>query len=220
MESIHYSNKITHDTYDEFLQSADSINEFIILRQRMPRRRSSNSKEAKLAKQIMTLRLSSSSIHRMPHKKEELNNVHPAILDSKIKYEDEIEPSEEWIALFEKWKEETNEEELRAYKFPTINEPYIPTAGSVQEHIIRKTGCHRFSQPSECHPKTTPGTMKNVISFLIHPEQRYENQHKCSISENNAFEEQPPSPLRHEYSGTLFSSDTMSSQMKSLLLAA
>lgn len=221
MEPIHYSNKTTlHDTFDKFLQFADSLNEFFTLRERMPRQKSSNIEEKKLANKIMNWRVPSSSIHRMPHKQVELNNVNPAILNSKIKYEDEIEPSVEWIALFKKWKEETNEDDLRAYKFPTINEPYIPTAGSVQEHIVRKTGCYRFFQPSECHPKTTPGTMKNVISYLVHPEQRYKNQHKCSTSVLNAFEEQPPSPLHHKYSGTLFSSDTTSSLIKSLLSAA
>ncbi|KAL9187540.1 hypothetical protein ACHAXT_001643 [Thalassiosira profunda] len=134
-----------------------------------------------------------------------LDRIHPGILSPKATTNrcDVIPP--EWLAVFDAWAAETTEKKVRWYKFPSIGMPYVAEARSFKEHIVRTAKWYEDFQPEDCHPsRTTPGTMPDVLSYLLFPDERtreHEHLPPRPFTENRV--ERTP-PLYHSNCGKLF----------------
>lgn len=133
-----------------------------------------------------------------------INRIHPGILSHKKTVHESEEPSPAWLVVFDGWAKETTEANVRSYTFPSTNLPYAARAMSYKEHMVRKTKCYLEFQPSDCHPsKTKPGTMQDVLSYMVYPHARtreYENDPQPFTTN----EVERKHPRFHKYSGMLF----------------
>jgi len=220
---------------DKFQKKCDQYKEFLVLYDRHPKRngKGHNEHDLSLFKKKQRHIMYNTPNDMRPERIKMLDDVHPGILNHALPYNciDNKEPSAAWKEVFNGWANETTEDEVRAYTFPTISDSYVPTAMSFQEHLIIKTGMHRYFEPKDCDPYNcclSVGTMQHVASYLLHPEyyrvdQKKQSTDSAAVFEKNVFDgEHPPPPrsLRHQYSGTLFPSKHTSSEIRSLMKLA
>ena len=158
-----------------FLASCDHIREWSVLHEgeRWPKRTSTDQYEKKLGRWMEDQRTMASGGRLRSDRIEVLDQIHPGILSYKTTMHRSEEPSLRWQAVFDAWAGETTEADVRSYRFPSIDRPYVDTAKSFKEHMVRKTKCYREFQPADCHPsKTKPGTLQDVFSYMVYPDAR------------------------------------------------
>ena len=143
----------TMNNDDRFQEKSDKYNEFLVLYDRHPKINGKGHNEHELAVfKTEQRRIYHSTRGMLPHRQKMLDDVHPGILDHSLPYNHSKEPSVAWKEVFKNWASETTKDKVRAYKFPTITDSYVPTANSFKEHFIIKTGMHRHFEPNDCHP--------------------------------------------------------------------
>lgn len=220
MTSRLFNNMSTHQ--DVFQQRCNSLREFIVFRERLPKRKSQDSNERSLACFIETQRLKQKQDQLTDERIAVLNSVNKGLLAWKLKLHrnDNTKAYDEWEQYFDTMKGRNTNEELRAYSFASTNEPFIPQTSpckSFEEFFIRKMRCHQFFSPQECHPDTAkPASMQSVVSYMLHPHTRPNHRLRSGFTKHSKNVADPLSPpFHHTNSGTFFPG---SSQTQDFLL--
>ena len=170
---------------DLFEHHCNLLREFIVFRERLPRRSSINDDERSLGRWISRQRSAQGRGKLSEERAAVINNINNGILAFKSHLDINNHPSALWEKFFNDMAGRNTEEELRAYTFATTNQPFIPTtspARSFEEFMIRKMQCYQHFSPQECTPHATSSTMQKIFSYAIHPESRPTHHLRSSTS--------------------------------------
>ena len=138
---------------DKFEMQCNRLREFLVLRCRFPRDRSDAPKDERRLYNFIRTSLRDLRNRKLKEsRRNELDAIHHGILSWKSGYDIIARDTEEWTSVFANLAAKSNlAEEVKSFCFHSTCEPYVWSANSFEEHIIRRTGCHRVFQPNDCH---------------------------------------------------------------------
>ena len=130
------------------------------------------------------------------------------------------DPLAGWEEEFNAWASTSTNDAMRSPVFPSTREPYVSSATSFQEHMVKKSGCHLKFKPSDCCPtKTKPGTMADVFSYALYPRLDLSAAYPQIAYETIQFDDVPPQDYAH-HSGTIIQPESTPHKLKQLIAEA
>ncbi len=205
---------------EEFEQNCNTLREFIVFRQKLPSNNSEDKKERKLYTFISRQRHLQQQNKLDPAREALLNSINRGILAYHRGFVDDklIQPSEEWMKVFESFNTETNRNKMAQYIFPSTGQPYITTemAGSFEEYLLRKIG-HQYFSPDECHAGRTPGTVQHLASYILNESSRPKNVPDKSKYDKIIVTRDKELLRHHSYSSSYFPPNSQTDDFKEAL---
>ena len=142
--------------------------QFLTFHERFPSTSSQNKAEVSLATWVNGRR--SYSFLNDPRHAEDielLQKLHPGILGKK-EFDITKHPTpDKWQQHFDTWDSSTTD--TQQYTHPITHKPWIVGANSCKEYMVKKFNIMHHITPSECTTQSQPGTMQNVLSYVLHP---------------------------------------------------
>jgi len=149
-----------------------------------------------------------------------LDSIHTGILAPIKTVHQCYTPLPGWEEEFNAWASTSTNDAMRSPVFPSTREPYVSSATSFQEHMVKKSGCHLKFKPSDCCPtKTKPGTMADVFSYALFPRLERSLDYSQIAYETIQFDDVPPQDYTH-HSGTIIQPESTPSKLKQLIAEA
>ena len=182
-------------TREETLQLRhDQLREFLVLKERIPKVQASDPYEHSLATWIQRRRSKMSSqktsLEDTREIKQMLHSINPGLATYKVHRKEYNRVTPEWEEEFKRLEAQSPAELaiVRDYRYSSTGEPYVPTARSFSEHVMRHLKCTDEFGPDECDPqKVNHGTMQHIFSYALHPNIR-PSARKRHQYVSNAFE--------------------------------
>ena len=91
--------------------------------------------------------------------------MHPGILGPKVFDITRHPIPSEWQQYFESWDSTTDTQQ---YTHPITHKPWITGEKSCKEYMVKKFNIMHHIKPSECTAHSQPGTMQNVLFYVLH----------------------------------------------------
>jgi len=210
-------------THRSFAQSISHLLEFIILNGFLPNKDIQNDEEqARLGRFISSIRTQKFRGKLTDYQINELNNVHPGILASKLSDDVKIPDylDDMWNDVFQSIanKDKDKAYDIVNYTYASTAIPFVPFGmSSYEEYIIRSSGCHALFKPSDCHPSIAkPGTIQGTFSCMLYPEhynylsEANEDQFTYNIVDNTPL-------LNHTYNDSIFPKEKQPTELQKMI---